>query len=416
MPINAKLLQQRLAQVGVIRLGEQRVSKAGKPYPAKLETFRITSPDPDLIARVAELYGGTPTAWPEGPGGKQWQVTTRAAELPVHVLPQKIDPNFELWGPNVRLRLCDGETERIRDCPCICDAERQQVEAAGRAWVRDGRKHCKPTTRLSLMISDVPSLGSWKVESHGWNAAAELPTLAMALLSRVREPVPAILRLELREDRKLTVTADGEKIEPRSYMVPVLDFGQLATPRQALGSGIDSVVHNALGAAPERLAISSGGETTEQKPQRQREREQPAAPATDWRAEIAAAKTPAALNRLKDRMQSEGVADQELVEAWMARKAQMEEKAAARPAQQSQPTPARAADTPSAAVVDAEVEPDTEAMWTKILAAGKGRGWNLPAIEERYRSHMGHDPSDEDVVDGFKFAAFLAAVENGQVQ
>jgi hypothetical protein len=189
-----KELQQRLTQVGVIRLGEQRMSKNNKPYPAKLDTFRVTSPSKELVEAVAALYGGQVTAWPDGPGGGQWQVTTKATEIPVHVLPQKIDPNYELWGNGFRSRLCDGETERIRNAPCFCAVDRAETEANGGTWVRDARRHCKPTTRVSVMLSDVPSLGTFKLESHGWNAAAELPTLAMALLNQVHQPVPAILR------------------------------------------------------------------------------------------------------------------------------------------------------------------------------------------------------------------------------
>jgi hypothetical protein len=108
-------------------------------------------------------------------------------------------------------------------------------------------------------------------------------------------------------------------------------------------------------------------------------------------------------------MKSAGVADQSLVEAWMARKAEIEGTA-------GQPAGRQPAPQIEAEAVDAEVEPDMDATWSKILKAGDGRGWNLPAIEERYRSHMGHDPADEDVANGFKYAAFLAAVENGQVQ
>jgi hypothetical protein len=399
-----KELQQRLTQVGVIRLGEQRMSKNNKPYPAKLDTFRVTSPSKDLVEAVAALYGGQVTAWPEGPGGGQWQVVTKTTEIPVHVLPQKIDPNYELWGNGFRSRLCDGETERIRNCPCFCAADRAEAEANGGTWVRDARRHCKPTTRVSVMLSDIPSLGTWKIESHGWNAAAELPTLAMALLNQVHQPVPAILRMEQREDRVLNVSGAEEKVEPRKYAVPVLDFGQLATPRQALGGGMDAVLHNAVGAGPDRQAISAApAAAVEQNPPRQQ------GLAVDWRAEVAAVKTPAALNRLQERMKNAGVADQSLVEAWMARKAEIEgtagQSAGRQPAPQAE-----------AEAVDAEVEPDMDATWSKILKAGDERRWNLPAIEERYRSHMGHDPADEDVANGFKYAVFLAAVEDGLVQ
>jgi hypothetical protein len=62
-----KELQQRLTQVGVIRLGEQRISKNNKPYPAKLDTFRVTSPSKDLVGRgrrAVRRAGHGVAGWP----------------------------------------------------------------------------------------------------------------------------------------------------------------------------------------------------------------------------------------------------------------------------------------------------------------------------------------------------------------
>jgi hypothetical protein len=59
MPIDT--LVPRLTQVGVIRLGQQLISaKTGKPYPSKLDTFRITTPSQRIAGDIAELFGGTP--------------------------------------------------------------------------------------------------------------------------------------------------------------------------------------------------------------------------------------------------------------------------------------------------------------------------------------------------------------------
>jgi hypothetical protein len=71
--------------------------------------------------------------------------------------------------------------------------------AQGRPVSRDV---CKPTTRMSLMLADIPTLGTWKLESHGWNAAAELPTLAASIES-APQPIPARLEVQVREKKDL---------------------------------------------------------------------------------------------------------------------------------------------------------------------------------------------------------------------
>src|SRR5690606_22098123 len=227
MPI--KQLQQRLSQVGVIRLGEKRTSKNGRGYTAKLETFRLTSPSRSVIEKAARLFGGEVQDWPDGPSGPEFQVVTNVTELPVYVLPQRIDPNLELWGRGHKIRHCDGVTERIRNIPCMCEsAARARYEQAGIPWPEDGRfirgeNDCKPTTRISVVIADV-SDRQWKLESHGWNAAAELPTAATVYLAMANRPVPAILRLDQRQQRKLIIDGGQERVESRKFAVPVLDF------------------------------------------------------------------------------------------------------------------------------------------------------------------------------------------------
>lgn len=396
MPI--KTLQQRLSQVGVIRLGELLKTAAGKPYPSKLDTFRITSPYRPLIDAVAELFGGEVRAWQPQSGGPQWEVITRVTEISVFVPPQRIDPNYELWGKGYRARLCDGETEKTRGCACLCEAgARQRYAAQGRTWPADGqfertKDDCKPTTRMSLMIADIPAgVGTFKLESHGWNAAAELPTLAESIAS-APQPIPAVLRLEQREGGVLKIVGGQEKVEPRKYAVPVLDFFGLFTPRQVFSGELGSAVRAAIGAGPQgRKAIASGrGETPEP----------PAGTGPDWLVLIAGAGTTAELNALRERMRQAGLRDERVVEAWKARGAEV----------------ARVARAEAEPVVEAEVEPDRDATWTAILRVAKEHGWNLPAVEGRYRDRMGHDPADEDLATGWKLAEFLRAVKAGEVR
>ncbi len=387
MPIRS--LQLRLTQVGVIRLGEKRTGNNGKQFPAKLETFRLTSPSRQLIEKVAELYGGEVRDWPDGPSGPEFQVVTKTREIPVFVLPQRIDPNLELWGNRHRVRLCDGETERIRNKPCLCEAAaRVRYQRAGMVWPEDGRfardprSDCKPTTRISVMVADV-SDGQWKIESHGWNAAAELPTAATFYLAMAQKPVPATLRMDLRDEPKLVINADGsEKVDARKFAVPVLDFGDLFTARQALTGGVDAAVDRAL--EGQRRAISAA----------------PADPLAELWALAEAATDSDELRAVWNQTD-----DPKLRTFIAQRKAELETK----PARQVPPAPPA---TSVPAPVEGEVEPDQDEMWTAILREAGKVGWNLATTKERFAKARGVDADDAG---GFELAAFLDAMRNGQV-
>lgn len=404
MPITPRLLQQRLTQVGVIRLGEKRLSKNGRPYPAKLETFRVTSPSRQVIEKVAEMFGGEVRDWPDGPTGPEFQVTTTTNELPVYVLPQRIDPNLELWGNRHRVRLCDGETEKIRNTSCLCEqSARQRYQRAGRPWPEDGkfqrdpRSECKPTTRLSVMLQDV-SDGQWKVEAHGWNAAAELPTKATVYLALAQKPVPAVLRLRIRTDAILTIQPDGsEKVESREYAVPELDFGDLFNARIALTGGMDAAVTRALtgggrpaiGAAPAPVEAADDGDNEE------------TATRVDFYALAKLARDADAIRKLWTQAKQVDALNDALAAHLKERAAALE----AKPAQAHGPVE----------VVEAEVEPDRDEVWTAILREAKTHDWNLPTVEAKYRERMGHDPSEEAAT-GWKYTEFLTALRNGEVQ
>ncbi len=394
--MSIRSLQLRLTQVGVIRLGEKRISsKTGNPYPAKLETFRLTSPSREIIDTVAGLYGGQVRDWPDAPAGPEFQVITQVKELPVYVLPQRIDPNLELWGKGHRQRLCDGETERIRNVPCLCEqAAQERYRLARRPWpedgkfVRDPRSDCKPTTRLSVILRDV-SDGQWKVEAHGWNAAAELPTKATVYLALARKPVPATLRLVIRKDAVLKIQPDGsEEIESREYAVPELDFGNLFTARMALTGSLDEIVQAALDGQQLRPAIAAG----------------PAQAEVDWLALVADAQSVADLNALKDRMMAAGVRDAAIVDAWKARGAAITAVAEVKPAETVQPV--------ETVPIDGEVEPSPDETWAAILREAGKHGWKTSQVEARYRAQMGHDAADGN---GWQLAEFLKALTGEQV-
>ncbi|MFI2663212.1 recombination directionality factor [Micromonospora carbonacea] len=393
MPI--KTLQRRLTQVGVIRLGEQRVSQRGKNYPAKLETLRFTSPSQTLIEAVASLYGGTVKPWQHNTG-PQFEVVTQAKNIPVLVPPQQIDPNYELWGNGFRSRMCDGETERIRQQVCLCAAAR----AAGREL--KPAEACKPTTRMSLMLADVPSLGTWKLESHGWNAAAELPMLAESIAAAA-QPIPARLELQLREKKLFHPNRpQNEQIESRTFMVPVLHF-EFVTPAQAFGGQIAHAARQAMVA--QHLAAIGAAPETPQDPEKLTEAEV-----------VRLAGMVKTIPQLQD-LWKDAARDGVLTGA--AKKA-LSERAGELGDAKPQPAPEASAAGPkvtatdsSGEPVDVEIEPDKDALWVQIQAAAGKRKWNSAALEERIYSRF-KKVSDE--INGFDMETFLAEVEKGQIQ
>ena len=202
MPI--KTLQKRLTEVGRLRLGhkepvmdsrtgKQRV-KDGLPVfrPARGEQWRLTSPDEDLLLHVAGIYGGDVKPWlgaPDGP--EQWELLADSDTLHVLIPPgQAMSQWMESWRRGLCDRRCDGETEVMTGEPCLCAQETDHP--------KDYK--CRPTTRLNVVLSDVPSAGVWRCELHGWYGATELLGMATlledaGLSGRI---VPATLKIEQR--------------------------------------------------------------------------------------------------------------------------------------------------------------------------------------------------------------------------
>lgn len=202
-------MQMRARELGRIRIGIQVPTKNGKTRPEKLDRFRITSASRPLIERVAELYGGEAVEW-DNHGSPQFEVITTTTRLPVLVPPQPISQYYELWSEGGCQRRCDGITELLKDKPCLCGPD-------------PAERQCKPTTRLNVILRDVEGIGVFRLESHGYYSAIELPDVA-AFLARAGSYISAWLSLEQR-----TAIRDGQT---RRWMVPTLEVD--VTPAQLL--------------------------------------------------------------------------------------------------------------------------------------------------------------------------------------
>lgn len=207
MPIEPIKIQRTLREVGRIRTGDQATTGRGKA-PRKLTSFRFTSDDPGLLALTADKYGGQVEQWPDAPGGPQWQNYSTSDRIPVMIVPnlRPLTQWMELWSGGGCQRRCNGITEQISGQPCLCDAQ--------------GKEQCKPTTRLSLILPEIPGLGVWRLETKGWWAAVELggiTELISRLVAATGEVVNGTLRLQQRQQK-----IPGQPT--RQFAVPVLDL------------------------------------------------------------------------------------------------------------------------------------------------------------------------------------------------
>lgn len=230
-------LQQSQSEVGRIRLGVKVATANGGSRPSKLDRFRFTSGRKPLLDKIAELYGGTVEAWQPPRGNQQWQVITKATELPVVIPPQNPAEGqwLEMWTAGGCVRRCDGEQERLSGEPCLCAASQLPRDK----WP------CKMHTRIRVMLEDVPGMGCWRVDTGGYYAARELPGIT-ELLAMAEGVVPGKLILDQR-----TVTRNGKTIH---FAVPVLDVDEL-TPRQMMSGRVQELIatarSNAIEAKPQ---------------------------------------------------------------------------------------------------------------------------------------------------------------------
>jgi hypothetical protein len=197
MPISPIVLQRRHAELGRIRLGAKR---GGSGAPMKLESFRFTSPSESYIKDLAVLYGGEARSWDNG-GKPEFEVFTDAKSIDVIAVKGGLSQWLETWSGGGCTHRCDGEVNTLTNEQCNPNDP--------------AHKNAKPTTRLSLMLPELDAMGVWRMESHGWNAAAEIPAVA-ELAQYVGDLVPAVLHLVERRSIK-----DGKTSR---FVVPVLDL------------------------------------------------------------------------------------------------------------------------------------------------------------------------------------------------
>lgn len=355
MPISPITLQRRQAELGRIRLGQKQATQSGKTRPAKLDRFRFTSVSESYIRDLANLYGGTAQAWDNG-GIPSWEVITETKSMPVIVVKNGLSQWMETWSGGGCIHRCDGQ-QQVDGTPCDPN-DRNHVNA-------------KPTTRLSVMLPELEAIGVWRLESHGWNAAAEIPAIA-ELAQYVGDLVPATLHLVERRAIK-----DGQTSR---FVVPVLDLQiGAAKLREVVAAKSGLAELEAPGAPAGTAALESG------------QREETPRPTA---ADIDAATS---VEQLRAMWKHADAAGQEHIKV---RVAELQKPASEAPAAEPDEDGAYPAE-----VVD---EPDKEAVWMQVMAVAGELQMTLWDAEAAFTEFTGIPVAEGDAT---AYQAFLAELQ-----
>jgi len=349
-------MQKRARELGRIRIGQVKPTSNGKTRPAKLDRFRLTSASKALLEKVAALYGGQVAEWtPLNGGAQQWEVITDATRLPILVPPQPVSQWYELWSGGGCQRRCDGTREILTEAPCLCAQADERL--------------CKPTTRLNVVLRDVEGIGVFRLETHGYYAAVELPNVA-GFLEQAGGYVQAWLVLEER-----VVKRDGQT---RRFMVPAIEI-EGVTPGQLVSGQAPAAV-----AGGNRATLESGA-------------------VRDFVADIQVAGSRDEVLELW-RAAKEAGAPAGPVEA--AAKARVADLEAMSEATESAPSPA-----PAAAPVEGKpVDPDQ--VWQQLVQ-NCPPGWTLSGLEDAFAA--GYDGLHPSSASGAQMAEFADAVRDGSI-
>ncbi|MGW0523036.1 recombination directionality factor [Crossiella sp. NPDC003009] len=160
--------------------------------PVALSEWRVTTDDPDVADRIAELFGGTAEEW-ETDRADNRQVMTEVQTVPI-VIEQAdhLRARMVLLGLQGPVHQCDGMyslAEDDRGEPCGCPrslTERKEKAKAG--------KGPRPDISLKFRLAADQDLGYFLFSSGSWSLVNDLPELE-SQLTQAGGPVQAELRI-----------------------------------------------------------------------------------------------------------------------------------------------------------------------------------------------------------------------------
>ncbi|QDQ14310.1 hypothetical protein [Streptomyces spectabilis] len=184
--------------------------------PESLATWRVTTGDPEVAEKVAELMGGSPSEWETSGEDFNEVITENDKVLIVVDGPRALTADMKLWGRSGLIHHCDGvdflspDDDRGQPCGCPPLMEDRKAQA------KTGRGP-QPNTNLVFRLADDYHLGKFRFQSTSWKLAEVVHEIDNALSAHKGE-VLAELSLELVE----FTTKAGRDVSYRKPVVKVL--------------------------------------------------------------------------------------------------------------------------------------------------------------------------------------------------
>jgi hypothetical protein len=359
-------IQRQARELGRLRTGYTDTT-GSKARPVRSQTWIVTSHAEHYVQAAAEIWGGTPEKWqPLGNGAQQWRVVTTASCLDAILPPgDPLSQAYESWSRGGAQRRCDGMTETLADQPCFCRA--QWGDNFHEVAPRDAA--CKMTTRLNVMLPEMPDIGAWRVETHSFYSANEIAAAVDMLKGAIGDQalIPVRLRIEQR-----TRVAQGKT---KQFPVVAVEL-RGSTAGQVLAGAVQTVP---VGTAATPPAVETGRAAAIEA--------KPAAPAPSVDDFIAAAQGSASVDDLSTNLQAaqnagfaRNLADpgDPVAAAFMRRRGEL-----------ANPPPATA---PAG---------DADAIWQQIVAAWPGTTSELNTAFAQAMNGLTSESASEVELDAF---------------
>ncbi|MER7500491.1 hypothetical protein AB0L05_27915 [Nonomuraea pusilla] len=391
-------LQRQARELGRLRTGysvpNDDPSKRNRAV--RSQTWIISSHAEHYVEAAAEIWGGQVEKWqPQGNGAPQWRVITQAASLDAILPPgDPLSQSYELWSAGGAQRRCDGMTESLSDSPCLCRA--QWGDAFHETAPRD--RACKMTTRLNVILPEMPDIGAWRVETHSYHAANEIAAAVDVLKGSIG--MDALIPVRLRIEQRTRVAQGKTKqfpvvaVELRGGTAGQVLAGAVQAP--AVGSAARPAVEAArtdyvelIKAAASRDQVVKIWEQAKQDPHADGKQVEAAA-----KARVAALKTAASTNPM-DEAQAAPAGGSALAQAAASEMASMPN-----PVQEAYDAAHQQGSTPGAS--------DADMLWQAIVARWP-RG--MTELAKTFQGAMG---VQHQVASKSELAAFLKILTSGK--
>ncbi|MGO1050758.1 recombination directionality factor [Crossiella sp. CA198] len=160
--------------------------------PVALAEWRVTTDDPDVADRIAELFGGTAEEWDTDRADNRQVMTETAAVSIVIEQADHLRARMVLLGLQGPVHQCDGMyslADDDRGEPCGCPRSLQERKDKAKSG-----KGPRPDISLKFRLADDPELGYFLFGSGSWTLVSDLPELENQL-AQAGGPVQADLKI-----------------------------------------------------------------------------------------------------------------------------------------------------------------------------------------------------------------------------